>query len=78
MKGEFAGVWMGSCNSLENSAPLGQKCRDKWVNAGSLNLLIAALALHQKAEAMKFDADYVEIAEVCGLSATILKRPCEQ
>ena len=41
-----------------DATSLGQRCRDKGVNAGSMDLLIAALALHHGAEIVTFDADY--------------------
>src|SRR5688572_2004786 len=37
---------------------LGQKCRDKGITSGSLDLLIASIAIHHKAELVTFDTDY--------------------
>ena len=53
---------------------LGQRCRDAGVTAGSLDLLISALALHHAAELVTFDLDYLEIAKATGLRVRLLKR----
>ena len=58
-----------------DSALLGQKCRKKGINAGSMDLVIAALALHHEAEIVTFDSDYTKIAEVSGISVNQLVRP---
>lgn len=47
-----------------DAARLGQFCRNRRFTAGSLDLLIAALAIHHAAEVVTFDADYSEIAKV--------------
>ena len=54
---------------------LGQTCRDKGYNAGSLDLLIAATALHHDAELITFDAGFTEIARHTSLNAHHLRRP---
>ncbi|MDP4645866.1 MAG: PIN domain-containing protein [Akkermansiaceae bacterium] len=59
----------------QDAASLGQKCRDKGVNVGSMDLVIAALAIHHAAEIVTFDADYARVAEVFGLSVMLLERP---
>jgi predicted nucleic acid-binding protein len=56
------------------AARLGQKCRDKGINAGSLDLLIAACALHHDAEIVTFDADYQAIALASPLRVVLLSR----
>ena len=43
---------------------LGQRCRDKGLNAGSLDLIIAALSIHHEAELITADADYAAIARI--------------
>jgi predicted nucleic acid-binding protein len=54
---------------------LGQACRRKNITAGSLDLLIAAIALHHGAEVVTFDADYQKIANVSNLQVKLLQRP---
>jgi predicted nucleic acid-binding protein len=58
-----------------DATSLGQKCRDKGLNAGSMDLLIAALALHHGAEIVTFDTDYAKLAKVSGLAVILLDRP---
>ena len=53
---------------------LGQKCRDHGFNAGSLDLVIAALAIHHDAEIITFDADYLAIARASSLRVQLLSR----
>jgi len=43
-------------------------------NAGSLDLLIAALSIHHDAELITFDADYLAIARVSKLRVHHLSR----
>ena len=54
---------------------LGQACRDRGVTPGSLDLLIAALALHHRADLVTFAADYQLIAQAAPLHLTLLTRP---
>jgi len=54
---------------------LGQACRHKNVSVSSLDLLIAALAIHHGAEVITFDDDFQRIASVSALQAKVLKRP---
>jgi len=54
---------------------LGQSCRDSGHTAGSLDLLIAALAIHHGVELVTFDADYEPIARSSDLNLRILTRP---
>ncbi len=58
-----------------DAASLGRRCRDKGVNIGSMDLMIAALAHHNKAEIVTFDADYARIAEISGIKVMLLERP---
>lgn len=57
------------------AADLGQACRRKNVTVGSLDLLIATIALHHDAEVVTFDGDYERIAGVSGLRVKLLRRP---
>ena len=57
------------------AAHLGQACRRAGITAGSLDLLIAALALHHAAEIITFDADFQTIARVSPLRVKHLLRP---
>lgn len=45
-----------------DAARLGQRCRDHGCNAGSLDLVIAAVALHHHAELITGDSDFLTIA----------------
>ena len=60
-----------------DASRLGQKCRDKGVNAGSLDLLIATCALEHDAEIITFDADYQAIALASPLRLVLLSRDVE-
>lgn len=51
---------------------LGQLCRDHGHNAGSLDLLIAATAIHHQAELVTFDTDYAAIARFSKLRVQLL------
>jgi len=53
---------------------LGQKCRDHGCNAGSLDLIIATIAIHRDAEIITFDADYLGIARASTLRVHLLTR----
>ncbi|MEX2578724.1 MAG: PIN domain-containing protein [Verrucomicrobiales bacterium] len=57
-----------------DAARLGQACRDQGVTAGSLDLVIAALAVHHDAEIVTFDTDYDAIRRACRLRVTCLPR----
>lgn len=57
------------------AAKLGQRCRKKGVTAGSLDLLIVAIALHHDAELITFDTDFQTIATTCDLRVKCLQRP---
>lgn len=54
---------------------LGQQCRAAGFNAGSLDLVIAALCIHHEAELITFDADYLAIARSSKLRVHHLLRP---
>lgn len=53
---------------------LGQKCRDQGFNAGSLDLVIAAIAIHHDAEIITFDADFASISKASTLRVQLLSR----
>lgn len=57
-----------------DAAILGQTCRSGGQTIGSLDLIIAAIALHYKAELITFDADYSAIAELTSLQVQRLER----
>jgi predicted nucleic acid-binding protein len=57
------------------AADLGQACRQKNITVHSLDLLIAAIALHYGAEVVTFDDDFQRIAGVSKLQVKLLKRP---
>jgi predicted nucleic acid-binding protein len=54
------------------AAHLGQVCRQKSFSASSLDLLIAAIALHHGAEIITFDDDFQRIARVSNLRVKVL------
>ncbi len=54
---------------------LGQICRRHGVTAGSLDLLIAVVAIHHDAEFITFDAGFEGICNVSPLRLTRLDRP---
>lgn len=62
-------------NLWTDAARLGQRCRRKGISAGSLDLLIAAVALAHDAELVTFDQDFQGIAEACNLRFRLLQRP---
>ena len=55
-----------------DASRLGQRCRDQGHNAGSLDLLIAATAIHHQAELVTFDTDYAAIARFSKLRVHLL------
>ncbi len=57
------------------AAELGQECRRKNFTVSSLDLLIAAIALHHHAEIVTFDGDFQTIAGVSNLQVKLLRRP---
>ncbi|MGD0389230.1 MAG: PIN domain-containing protein [Tepidisphaeraceae bacterium] len=58
-----------------SAAGLGQRCRKKGIDAGSLDLLIVSVAIHHQAELVTFDRDFQRIARVCDLRLKLLQRP---
>lgn len=56
-------------------AELGRACRQAGVTVSSLDLLIAAVALHHQAQLVTFDSDFERIAKVTGLQIELLERP---
>jgi predicted nucleic acid-binding protein len=59
------------------AAALGQRCRRHGITAGSMDLLIASVALYHDAELVTFDADFAQIASVSTLRVDLLLRPGE-
>jgi hypothetical protein len=57
------------------AAAFGQKCRKAGVNAGTMDLSIAVVAVRHNAEVITFDADFQRIGRACGLSVKLLHRP---
>jgi predicted nucleic acid-binding protein len=57
------------------AALLGQACRRKGISALSLDLLIAAVAMHHRAEVVTFDADFEKMAGISTLQVKLLQRP---
>ncbi len=55
-----------------DAARIGRKCRDKGFNAGSLDLVIAALAMHHDAELVTLDSDYAGIARIAPFRLRLL------
>ena len=58
-----------------SAATLGQRCRKKGINAGSLDLLIVTVAIHHQAELITFDRDFQNITRACDLRLKLLQRP---
>lgn len=58
-----------------DATELGQRCRRRGINVGSLDLLIASTALHHNAELVTFDADFEQIASASSLRVKRLHRP---
>ena len=58
----------------ERAAELGRTCRGGGFTAGSIDLLIAATALHHGAELVSFDADHAAIARHVPLKVRLLSR----
>lgn len=54
---------------------LGQRCRDQGHTPGSLDLLIAASALHHEAVLITFDAGFSPLADLSALRLELLTRP---
>jgi predicted nucleic acid-binding protein len=57
------------------AADLGQACRRKNISVGSLDLLIATIALFHGAEVVSFDEGYTKIAGIANLQVKLLQRP---
>lgn len=58
-----------------DAASLGHACRQAGFTAGSLDLLVAAVALHHKAELVTLDEDFEKIAAATELRVRLLRRP---
>jgi predicted nucleic acid-binding protein len=59
----------------QRASTLGQACRQVGRTVPSLDLLVAAVALHHNAELVSFDVDFEAIAGVSDLRLKRLERP---
>ena len=57
------------------AAIIGQACKANGFTIQSLDLIIAAIAIHYQAVVVTFDADYAQIAKVTQLQVNVLIRP---
>lgn len=57
------------------AASLGQQCRQQGFTIGSLDLLIATVALHHGAMLITFDDDFQKISTLSNLQVKLLQRP---
>lgn len=57
------------------AAELGQACRKAGINPGSLDLIIAQVAIHHGVELVMFDTDFQAIANASPLQVVLLQRP---
>ena len=57
------------------AADFGRVCRKAGLTAGSIDLLIAAVAVYHTAELVTFDVDFQKIGTVSGLRVDLLTRP---
>ncbi|MGA2547533.1 MAG: PIN domain-containing protein [Rectinemataceae bacterium] len=58
-----------------DAVKLGRACRKNNTSVGSIDLCIAAIAIHYDAELVSFDTDYLFIASVSELRLKRLQRP---
>ena len=61
-------------NLWSSGVDLGRACRRIGVNAGSIDLLIAVVAIHHGAELVTFDRDFQSIARASKLRVKLLKQ----
>jgi predicted nucleic acid-binding protein len=59
----------------EQATDLGQACRKKGIAVLSIDLLIAAIAIHHDAEVITLDSDFERIASAISLRVKLLVRP---
>ena len=57
------------------AADLGRACRQAGIAVGSVDLLIAVIAIEHDAEVVTFDPDFQKIAGVSALQVKLLVRP---
>ena len=62
-------------NLWSHGVDLGRICRRNGWSVGSIDLLIAVVAIHHQAELITFDNDFQRIASVSSLQVRLLKRP---
>ena len=58
-----------------DAADLGQRCRRAGIAAGSLDLLIAAAAIHHQLTLVTFDQDFLQLASLSTLQVNLLQKP---
>lgn len=58
----------------QQAAKNGQHCRDKGIQTGSLDLLIATICLFHEVELITFDAAFEKIGKALGFQVKVLKR----
>jgi predicted nucleic acid-binding protein len=58
----------------DDATSLGQKCVDAGLTLPSMDLLIAAAAIHHNADVVTFDAHFADIAKLSSLRANVLTR----
>jgi len=77
LKAQFATLPMLStpADLWQQAIELGQACRQIGQTVLSLDLLVAAVALHHNAVLVSFDADFETIASVSALRLQRLERP---
>jgi predicted nucleic acid-binding protein len=59
----------------DQAAELGRRCLKSGRTVASLDLLVAAVAIHHQATVVTFDADFAAIAAVSSLQVERLERP---
>ena len=62
-------------NLWSSGVELGRACRRIGLYVGSIDLLIAAIAIHHGAELVTFDGDFQKMSTVSDLRVDLLKRP---
>lgn len=57
------------------AAELGQRCRQAGIVIGSMDLLIAATAIHHQLTLITFDQDFQKLATLSTLQVNLLQKP---
>jgi predicted nucleic acid-binding protein len=53
----------------------GQRCRDKGIQTGALDLLIATICNYYRVALVTFDASFEKIANMIGFEVELIKKP---